>query len=380
MSALRPGHGRTRCCSARSPSGRPGKPGPAGAPARPPARPSSRSSATSTGGPLTDAGRRLARIYHEADLLVAEALGSDVLEGAEPSVLAGVLSAVVFEPRRARRLARPRRPPPRARGGQAPRRSSRTAWAKRRRRELAWRCEAARRAGRADPGRRGGPPVPRTRQPAPGLATAVASWARGASFATALGVAARDVGELAPGRLRAHGQVGGRPGRSRSRTRRADPASPRPPGRRSTCLLRGVVAGRPAGRPDPSATAASPSFYGGSGMFPYVRRALHRGRGGRPPALRDQPRPAGVRPGQPARGGQGGALRPLLALAQEPAPPLPRRVRAATSTSPATPPSTPPSGWTGPSSSTSGSSSSTATTRWPSSGGVHLPASRRPTC
>ena len=41
--------------------------------------------------------------------------------------------------------------------------------------------------------------VPRTRQPAPGLATAVASWARGASFATALGVAARDAGELAPG-------------------------------------------------------------------------------------------------------------------------------------------------------------------------------------
>jgi ATP-dependent RNA helicase HelY len=41
--------------------------------------------------------------------------------------------------------------------------------------------------------------VPRSRQPAPGLATAVASWARGASFSTALGVAARDVGQLAPG-------------------------------------------------------------------------------------------------------------------------------------------------------------------------------------
>jgi ATP-dependent RNA helicase HelY len=41
--------------------------------------------------------------------------------------------------------------------------------------------------------------VPRTRQPSAGLATAVTSWARGASFATALGVAARDVGDLAPG-------------------------------------------------------------------------------------------------------------------------------------------------------------------------------------
>ena len=110
--------------------------------------------------------------------------------------------------------------------------------------------------------------VPRTRQPAPGLATAVASWARGASFATALGVAARDVGELAPGDFvrtmksvadlaqqvshsgRGHG---GRRGRPRGRR-------PRAPGRRG----RG-----PAGRLSPSATAASPSFYGYPGMFPY---------------------------------------------------------------------------------------------------------------
>ena len=41
--------------------------------------------------------------------------------------------------------------------------------------------------------------VPRTAQPEPGLATAVASWARGASFGTTLEVAARDVGEMAPG-------------------------------------------------------------------------------------------------------------------------------------------------------------------------------------
>ncbi len=56
------------------------------------------------GWSLTDAGHRLSRIYHESDLLVAEALATDLLTGAEPSVLAGVLSAVVFEPRRARRI------------------------------------------------------------------------------------------------------------------------------------------------------------------------------------------------------------------------------------------------------------------------------------
>lgn len=37
------------------------------------------------------------------------------------------------------------------------------------------------------------------RQPEPGLAGAVAAWCRGASFGTALDVAARDVGEVAPG-------------------------------------------------------------------------------------------------------------------------------------------------------------------------------------
>ena len=41
--------------------------------------------------------------------------------------------------------------------------------------------------------------VPKTRSAEPGLATAVASWARGASLTTALAVAARDIGEIAPG-------------------------------------------------------------------------------------------------------------------------------------------------------------------------------------
>ena len=50
------------------------------------------------GWSVTPSGHRLSRIYHEADLLIAEALGADLLAGAEPAVLAGVLSAVVFEP------------------------------------------------------------------------------------------------------------------------------------------------------------------------------------------------------------------------------------------------------------------------------------------
>jgi superfamily II RNA helicase len=146
------------------------------------------------GWALTPAGHRLARIYHEADLLIAEALGSGALTGAEPAALAGVLSAVVFEPRRARRA------PPQ----HAARRGKRRAVLQdrlgdKRKAELGWRCEALNAMAERIRAVEEAHLVPRSRQPAPGLATAVASWARGASFSTALGVAARDVGQLAPG-------------------------------------------------------------------------------------------------------------------------------------------------------------------------------------
>ncbi len=146
------------------------------------------------GWTLTSAGHRLSRIYHEADLLIAEALGRDTFSGAEPAVLAGVLSAVVFEPRRARRTP----------GQHGPRRSKRRVQlqdrlGEKRTAEIARRCEAVAAMAERIHGIEEAHLVPRTRPPAPGLATAVASWARGASFSTALGVAARDVGQLAPG-------------------------------------------------------------------------------------------------------------------------------------------------------------------------------------
>lgn len=173
---------------------------------------------------LTARGTQLARIYHESDLLVAEAVAGDVLTHAEPSVLAGVLSSLVFERRRARRPA-----------GESGRRGHGA------------HGDRGRRSGPDGDGRRQGPPydprkpgrskkkgpgdrlgegrrqeiaerlaeldaaadriraveevhlVPRTRQIEPGLAGAVASWSRGASFGTVLEVAARDVGEVAPG-------------------------------------------------------------------------------------------------------------------------------------------------------------------------------------
>jgi superfamily II RNA helicase len=175
---------------------------------------------------LTPAGERLSRIYHESDLLVAEALATDLLDGAEPAVMAGVLSSVVFEPRRARRLPgggghrdhgnhkqhsgrggsaasrAPARAPARAQSARrGPGKSAALSdrLGDNRRAELGWRCagllEAAERIRLVEEIH----VVPRTRQPSAGLATAVTSWARGASFGTALAVAARDVGDLAPG-------------------------------------------------------------------------------------------------------------------------------------------------------------------------------------
>lgn len=48
---------------------------------------------------LTGRGRMLVRIYHESDLLVAEALASGLFDGLDPAELAGVASACTFEVR-----------------------------------------------------------------------------------------------------------------------------------------------------------------------------------------------------------------------------------------------------------------------------------------
>jgi superfamily II RNA helicase len=153
---------------------------------------------------LTSSGRRLSRIYHESDLLVAEALASELLDNIEPALLAGVVSCVVFEPRRARRLAghrgtrrAVRREGEREQKGKKGRTSDRLGG--QRVAELTWRCDAL---GLLAENIRAAEElhlVPRTKQPSSGLATAVTSWARGASFETALAVAARDVGDVAPG-------------------------------------------------------------------------------------------------------------------------------------------------------------------------------------
>ena len=51
------------------------------------------------GWALTAAGERLARLYHEADLVVAEALGAGLLDGLDPAAAAGLASTFTYSAR-----------------------------------------------------------------------------------------------------------------------------------------------------------------------------------------------------------------------------------------------------------------------------------------
>jgi ATP-dependent RNA helicase HelY len=51
------------------------------------------------GWSLTDGGQRLARLYHECDLLIAEALDSGLLDDLDPAAVAGLVSTFTYEAR-----------------------------------------------------------------------------------------------------------------------------------------------------------------------------------------------------------------------------------------------------------------------------------------
>lgn len=120
---------------------------------------------------LTEAGLALASIYHESDLLVAEALRGGLFDGLDPVSLTGVVSALTFEARRSTEtVAQPR---------------NRTVT------ERLAQLEAVTADLRSDERRVG---LRRTRRPDSGLARAVIGWARGANLDAVL----RDA-EVAPG-------------------------------------------------------------------------------------------------------------------------------------------------------------------------------------
>jgi ATP-dependent RNA helicase HelY len=111
---------------------------------------------------ITEAGQILASIYHESDLLVAEALRQGVFDGLDAAALAGVASALTFEARRAGDVVEPHQSVVRER--------------------LA-RLDALTAGVRSDERRVG---LRRTRRPDHGLARAVVAWAKGATLDSVL--------------------------------------------------------------------------------------------------------------------------------------------------------------------------------------------------
>jgi ATP-dependent RNA helicase HelY len=120
---------------------------------------------------ITEAGAALAAIYHESDLLVAEALRAGLFDGLEPAALAGVASALTFEARRSGDDVRP------------PRQAVVV--------ERLAHLETLAGEVRSDERRVG---LRRTRRPDGGLARAVVAWASGATLDAVL----REC-EVAPG-------------------------------------------------------------------------------------------------------------------------------------------------------------------------------------
>jgi len=128
------------------------------------------------GDETTPAGRQLARIWSEADLLAAECLRDGAWDGLDPAELAAVVSTLVYEPRREEGLA-DRMPTPAVRDALA---TTVRVWA-----DLT-----------DDEGDRG---LPRTREPQLGFAWAIYRWARQERLDRVLAAAAEQGVELSAG-------------------------------------------------------------------------------------------------------------------------------------------------------------------------------------
>ncbi len=144
---------------------------------------------------LTERGKLLEGLYHESDLLLAEIIEAGFLDDLEPALVAGALSSLVFEPRHARVAppTHPKKASKKAKGALPDRLGGP------RQRELKERVALITARSEVIHALETQHRVPRSRKADGGIATAVASWARGAPLGVVLDVARRDVGEVAAG-------------------------------------------------------------------------------------------------------------------------------------------------------------------------------------
>ncbi len=143
---------------------------------------------------LTSAGDLLRSLYHESDLLLAEAIRSGIFDDLEPASLAGLLSAFVYEARRQRPTPSGGRPVPRR-----PRRPVADRVGSDRRTLLAERVRDLRAVAAALREVEELHRVPHAREPDGSLSPAITAWARGASLGTVLDIADAEIGPTSPG-------------------------------------------------------------------------------------------------------------------------------------------------------------------------------------
>ncbi len=145
-----------------------------------------------SGWSLTPAGELLRALYHENDLLVAEALGAGAFDGLEPALLAGLASALVYQAR-PHRHGRPGASPspPRRRGPDRIGGERRALLQER----LAVLGSLAARVHVAEQRHL----LPTSATPDGSFAAPLIAWARGVPLGTALDVADETVGPTSPG-------------------------------------------------------------------------------------------------------------------------------------------------------------------------------------
>ena len=143
---------------------------------------------------LNAEGELLRSLYHESDLLVAEAIRAGLFEGLDAAAFAGLASCFVYEPRRARRAPNAAKAVSTKKRRTIPDRLGND-----RRSSLGERIRALTVIAATVREAEDRFQVPHGRDPDGAFATTIAAWSRGAPLGTVLDVADVEIGQTSPG-------------------------------------------------------------------------------------------------------------------------------------------------------------------------------------